>query len=155
MVGLARPHAACTMWLGGQCGAVAGHFPAFCPPSSVGKACSSQLCHQSPHSGFALGCRARWDSRCPGRFSGQHQCLGTWGFLIPPGSGVPRGRSDGNHLGARSPPPSRAAAVLGGLAPPAPPLPAGRGCWGRGAPTARSPDSLSGPGPWGTLVFNF
>lgn len=72
-----------------------------------------------------------------------------------PGSGVPRGRSDGNHLGARSPPPSRAAAVVGGLAPPPTPLPAGRGCWGRGAPTARSPDSLSGPGPWGTLVFNF
>lgn len=91
MVGLARPHAACTMWLGGQCGAVAGHFPAFCPPSSVGKACSSQLCHQSPHSGFALGCRARWDSRCPGRFSGQHQCQGTWGFLIPPRLGSAQG----------------------------------------------------------------
>lgn len=156
------------MWLSGQCGLLLATFlhAVHCQvwenrfhqrPWQESLQFSALPSEPSPvkgaHSGFALGCRARWDS-AQGGLVASTSVRAHGGSQSPPGSGEPRGRSDGNHLGARSLPPSRAAAVGGGLTP-HPRLLAMESAGGMELLQPRGPDSLSGPGPWGTLVFNF
>lgn len=85
---------------------------------------------------------------CPGRFGGQHQCQGTWGFLIPPRLGSAQGpvrwKPSWSQKPSTQPCGRRERRSCHPL------LPAGRGaCWGRGAPTARRPRFPEQPWPVG------